>query len=77
MDPFIEDRLKGKNYIVGIESVAVRELYSLPEFEFPMHSVMRPDPGFGKGGFGNKRLAVDMYEVCHQSLQHLTRAGVG
>ena len=76
MNLFIQDRLKGKNYIVGIERVAVRELYSLPKFEFPVQPVMGPLPGFGEGGFGSQRLPVDVDQVRHQPLQHLARARV-
>ena len=73
----IQDGLKGKHYIVGIERVAVGELNSLAQFEFPMKPVVGHFPGFGEGGFGSHRLPVDMNQVRHQALQNLAGTRIG
>ena len=54
VNPLIQDGLKGKNDIVGIERVAVGELDTLAQFKLPMKPVAGHFPGFGKGGFGSQ-----------------------
>ena len=72
MKLLIQDRLERKNYIVRIEAVAIGELNTLPQFELPVKPVLRCLPRFRQRRLRIQRLPVDMNQVRHQALQHLS-----
>ena len=54
MNLFVQNDLKGENYVVRIEWMAIGEFYSLAQFQLPVKPVVRDFPRFGQRRFGRK-----------------------
>ena len=69
--------LKGEDYVIGIERVAVGKFQSLTQLQFISEAVGGNLPGSRQRRLGFQGCAVDVYEVRHQAVHNIPGRRVG